>query len=100
MLAYMLTKGKIINPINKGDYWEANIDFYGSDWDLALSIGKAEIKYTIINDQINIFYFYDYYNFDRKVSGQRSKTAEILTRIGSFIPGDSFDIIFIPNPYE
>ena len=100
MLAYLLAKGKITGPKKMGDYWKANIDFYGSDWDLALSFGKATIYYNMVDGQVNVFHFQDTYNFDWKARGDRSRLTEVLTRFGSFIPGDSFDIIFIPNPYE
>lgn len=46
---------------------------------------------------MNIIYFHDDYNFDRKEWGDRSRTAEILTRMGSYIPGTDFETKYKPN---
>ena len=64
---------------------------------LGLAFGRCQVKYTIVNGVMNIIYFHDDYNFDWKEWGDRSRTAEILTRMGSYIPGTDFETKYKPN---
>lgn len=94
---YLMENGKIINDtITMGDdgYSTANISFYGSNFDLANSFGTATVKFKQSSNGNQYIAFKDEYNFNPKPWGERSHTAEILTRIGAMLNGVSFMIYY------
>jgi RHS repeat-associated protein len=95
---WLISKGKINHNefIRVGDNrYEASIDFYDSDKDLALSFGRATVSYTSINGKIVYDGFYDKYDFDSKPWGVRTYKNEIITRLYNGISnGKSFEIFY------
>lgn len=100
---YLISKGRIIYyddaTADANGYYLANIDFYGSGFDLKYSFGTSEVKYYIDDYGNNKFVgFHDGYNFDPKPWGKgRSYSAEIITRAYGMLPGNSFAIYFNKN---
>ncbi|MCI5719710.1 MAG: hypothetical protein MR294_04790 [Bacteroidales bacterium] len=81
--------------IGDDGFYTANIDFYNSKPDLALSFGKAQVKFRIPDSGRTIISgFYDLYDFDPKQSG-RSRVAEAITRTyGAISNGKAFNIYY------
>lgn len=62
------------------------------------SFGRATVKYSLQGNNYDFVGFYDYYDFDSKDWGQRSCSAEIITRFyGAMVNGTGFGIYYGKN---
>lgn len=95
--SYIINKGAIhISPSGMIDnYFESLIDFYNSgDIDLILSFGTATIKGSFSADgTINYLGFKDVYDFNT-FGATRPLYGHFLTRLGSWLSGNPFNIYF------
>ncbi|WP_179416108.1 hypothetical protein HDF19_08500 [Mucilaginibacter sp. E4BP6] len=81
-------RNKGIPVPNVPGLYQVTVSTYGTSYQNA--VGLATLYY----DATGFIGYSDWWNFDAKPWGTRSASGEIMTRLGSMLPGSPFYVIY------